>query len=235
MNTEKFRTYLKRGGRSKSAIKRILSHTREFQVFLEEHSGNKPLAEADPEDLEQFVGWIEREPKSSAKLHLWALRYHFGFSENEEMRQLASLLREQRVKRSPFPLRDFRGVNQEEIERLAAVGINNISQMLKKGRTTQQRKDLSEKTGVSLESIVELVKLSDLARIPGVKGIRARLYFDAGVDSIEKLAQWKPVAFREMIVEFVERTNFDGTPTLPAEARYSIKKAKELPRVVEYE
>ena len=85
MNTEKFRTYLKRGGRSKNAIERILGHTMEFQLFLEEHSGNKPLPEANPEDLEQFVGWIEKEPKSSAKLHLWALWYHFDFSENEEI------------------------------------------------------------------------------------------------------------------------------------------------------
>jgi len=193
------------------------------------------LAEANPEDLEQFVDWIEKEPKSSAKLHLWALWYYFDFSENEDLRQLASLLREQRVKRSPFPLRDFRGVNQEEIDQLAAIGIKNVNQMLKKGRTTQQRKILSEKAGVSLESIVELVKLSDLARIPGVKGIRARLYLDAGVDSIEKLAQWEPVAFREMIVEFVERTNFDGIPTLQAEAQYSIEIAKGLPNIFENE
>jgi len=138
------------------------------------------------------------------------------------------------MKRSPFPLREFRDVDPEDIEKLAAVGIKNVNQILKEGRTSQNRKDLSEKTGVSLDGILELVKLSDLARIPGVKGIRARLDLDAGVDSIEKLAKWEPTAFKDMIVEFVERSGFDGIPTLPAEARFTIEKAKKLPKIVDF-
>ena len=106
--------------------------------------------------------------------------------------------------------------------------------MLKKGRTPQNRKELSEKTGVSQETILEFVKLSDLARIPGVKGIRARLYVDADVDTIEKLARWDPEAFRKMIVEFVERTGFEGIATLPAKARSAVAKAKKLPKILEY-
>jgi len=78
------------------------------------------------------------------------------------------------------------------------------------------------------------VKLSDLARIPGVKGIRARLYYDAGVDTIEKMAQWDPQELRTMIVQFVEQTGFDGVATLPAETRFTVKQAKKLPRIVEY-
>jgi hypothetical protein len=131
-------------------------------------------------------------------------------------------------------LREFRGVNPEHIEKLATVKIKNVNQMLKKGCTPQDREELAKLTGVPLDVILELVKLSDLARIPGVKGIRARLYIDAGVDTLEKLAQWEPVAFREMVVEFVERTGFDGVPTLPAEARFTIERAKKLPKIVEY-
>jgi hypothetical protein len=37
-----------------------------------------------------------------------------------------------------------------------------------------------------------------------------------------------------MIVEFVECTGFDDIATLPAEARFTIQKAKELPKIVEY-
>jgi hypothetical protein len=234
MDEEGFRAFLKKGGRSKSAIARCVRYVKEFETHLEENQGGKTLADATSDDLEDFVNWLEREPKASAKGHLWGLAYFFDYSSSDEMRDLAGILREQRIKRTPFPLREFRGVNPEHIEKLATVKIKNVNQMLKKGCTPQDREELAKLTGVPLDVILELVKLSDLARIPGVKGIRARLYIDAGVDTLEKLAQWEPVAFREMVVEFVERTGFDGVPTLPAEARFTIERAKKLPKIVEY-
>ena len=106
--------------------------------------------------------------------------------------------------------------------------------MLKVGRTKSGRKELSEKTGIPLDAILEFVKLSDLARVPGIKSIRARLYYDAGIDSVEKMASWDPKELREMLIEFVERTQFDGIAPLPKEAEFSVKKAKELPKIVEY-
>jgi hypothetical protein len=234
MEEEEFRAFLKRGGRSKSAIARCIRFVKDFEHYLELNTDYKVLHEADAEALEGFINWIEKDPKASANTHLWALRYYFEFSNNEDLHYRAGIFREERIQRTAFPLRKFRDVNPEDIEKLEAVGIKNIDQMLKKGRTPGNRKELSQKTGVSQEAILELVKLSDLARIPGIKGIRARLYVDAGVDTVEKLAACDPKAFREMIVEFVERTGFDGIPTLAAEARFSVEKAKNLPKIVEY-
>jgi hypothetical protein len=206
----------------------------EFEEYLQQHRGGKCLGGAGPEDLEAFVAWIEREPKASAKTHLWALRYCFEFDENQEMRQLASLLREQRIRRSPFLLKGFRGVDPGYAARLDAVGVKTVKQMLRAGRTHACRQELADATGVPLAAIVELVKLSDLARIPGIKGIRARLYHDAGVDSVEKMAEWAPEELRVMLLEFVERTGYEGIAPLPAEAAFSVARAKELPRIIEY-
>jgi hypothetical protein len=206
----------------------------EFEAYLQQQRDGKSLEETSPEDLEGFVAWIEHKPKASAKTHLWALRYYFEFDENQEMRQLASLLREQRIRRSPFPLKDFRGVDPGHAARLDAVGVKNVKQMLRAGRTHARRQKLADETGIPLQAIVELVKLSDLARIPGIKGIRARLYHDAGVDTVEKMAGWNPEDLRAMLLEFVERTGFEGIAPLPAEAAFSVTRAKELPRIVEY-
>ena len=93
---------------------------------------------------------------------------------------------------------------------------------------------MSLRTGVPLDTVDELVRLSDLARLPGVKGIRARLYHDAGVHSIEEMAKWDPEGLGAMLLEFVERTGFEGVAPLPAEAAFSVSRAKELPRVVEW-
>jgi hypothetical protein len=177
---------------------------------------------------------VEREPKSSAKTHLWALGYYFEFTSNEELRSLAGALRQQRIKRKPFVLGKFRGVNADYVERLKAVGIVNVEQMLRVGRTPVGRQTLVEQTGVPLDAILELVKLSDLARLGGVKGIRARLYHDSGVDTLEKMALWDPAELRAMLIEFVEQTGFDGIAPLPKEARNAVETARRLPKIVEW-
>ncbi len=189
---------------------------------------------ASAEDLEGFVEWIEKKPKTSAKTYLWALRYYYEYASNELMCNVASELRQRRIKRVPFALKRFRGVDPEYLKKLATAGIRNVEQMLEAGRTRNGRQQLSAKTGVPLDSILELLKLSDLARIPGIKGIRARLYYDAGVDSIEKMAEWDPKALRAMLIEFVDTTGFDGMAPLPKEADFSVEKAKKLPKIVEY-
>ena len=137
-------------------------------------------------------------------------------------------------KRNPFRLREFRGVNPEHVERLAAKGIKNAEQMLAAGQTAEKRAAIAQDTGIREEAILELVKLSDLARLPGVKGIRARLYYDAGVDCVEKMAAWEAEALLKMTAEFVERTGFNGIARLPKEVSSTIANAKRLPRVVEY-
>jgi hypothetical protein len=137
-------------------------------------------------------------------------------------------------KRNPFRLREFRGVKSEHVERLAAAGIKTAEQMLAAGQTAEKRTALAQDTGIPEAAILELVKLSDLARLPGVKGIRARLYYDAGVDCVEKMAACKTGALLALTAEYVERTGFNGLAPLPKEVSSTIANAKRLPRIVEY-
>jgi hypothetical protein len=232
MDEEEFRKFLKRGGRSQSALKRYIHHVKEFELYLAEHE--KTLDEADPEDVIDFVASIEKDRTSSAKTPLLSISYYYSYTSNEKMHRMARILREERIKRVPFSLKNFRGVNPEYVKNLAALGIKNCNHMLEAGKTQNNRQELSRKTGIPIDSIVELVKLSDLARLPGVKGVRARLYYDAGVDTVEKMAGWDPEHLRDMIVDYVERTGFDGIATLPGEARYTVDKAKKMPKIVEY-
>jgi hypothetical protein len=232
---EEFQAFLMRGGRSPNAVKRCLRMVQEFEQYLHLHHTGVHPDEAGPDELEAYVAWIEREPKASAKTHLWALRYYYQYTTNEEMEHLAGVLRQQRISRKPFALKDFRGVHPECVDKLSAVGIRDVKQMLQAGRTPADRQDLAKRTGVSVDTILELVKLSDLARIPGVKSIRARLYYDAGVDTIEKMARWDPAELRAMLIEFVEQTGFDGIAPLPKEAAFTVATAKRLPKAVEYE
>jgi hypothetical protein len=234
VNEEGFRKFLKRGGRSPSAVKLATAYVTEFEQYLQEQRGRKGLDEACPEDLEAFVSWFEEERNESAKLYLWGIRYYYEYTSNKEMHERARELRGKRIEQASFALKEFRGVSPEHVKKLANIGIRNVKQMLEAGRTRDKRKELSAKTGAPAEAILELVKLSDLARIQGVKSIRARLYYDAGVDTIEKLVKWDPKELRAMLIKFVEKTGFEGIAPLPKEAESTIGEAKKLSRIVEY-
>jgi hypothetical protein len=225
---------LRKEGRSESAAGRCVRATRQFADYLQEQRGGRQIEDADAEDLDAFVGWIEREPKASAKGQLWALRYYFQFAGREEMEHLAGRLRRQRIETKPTSLKEFPGIEAEHLEALAAGGIRHAGQMMAAGRTPADRQALAEGTGVPPETILELVKLSDLSRLRGVRRIRARLYVDAGIDTVAKMAEWEPEALREVIVEFVEHTGFEGVPTLPAEARATVAEARRLPLLIDY-
>jgi hypothetical protein len=230
---EGFDVFLKKGGRSESAISRIMAYVQEFEQYLIEF-GNCELIDADSNHLEAFITWVEQTPTASAKGHLWGLKYYFEFIDNQELMELAGLLRQSRIVRKPFPLRKFRDINSSDLDKLEAVGIKNAKQILSTGATAKMRTELTERTGVAESVILELVKLSDLSRIPGVKGIRSRLYHDAGVDTLEKLAASTPDALMKKLNDFVDQTGFDGIAPFLAEIKFTISTAKEFPDIVEY-
>ncbi|MHA2407102.1 MAG: DUF4332 domain-containing protein [Candidatus Ranarchaeia archaeon] len=234
MDEDVFRKYLRKSGRSKNATNRVIILVNDFQDYLSKLTPSKGLDSAQPRDLEAFTSWVESEPKTSAKIHLWGIWYYYDFTSNPAMAKKAATLRQDRIKRKPLALKKFRGIDLNAVSKLEAKGITDVKQMLAAGDTPQKRETLAKQTNLPLETIVEFVKLSDLARIPGVKNIRARLYYDAGVDTLEKLAQWNPQEFREMLIQYVEKTQFNGIAPLPKEAQYTVNTAKSLPKRVTY-
>jgi hypothetical protein len=137
-------------------------------------------------------------------------------------------------KSNPMQLKDFRGVNPNHIACLQRIGIKTAPQLLSRGSTPSSRAALADTSGVPLDAVLELVKLSDLSRLPGVKGIRARLYYDAGVNCVEKLASFNQSELLALTADFVSRTGFDGIPPLPKEVSSTITNARNLPRLVEW-
>lgn len=234
MDRDDFEKYLKKGGRSVSAINRCIHHVSIFEDFLRDSRQGTGINYAELEDLSEFIRIADRDSKLNSKTLLWAIGYYYNYTGNFEMSNIARTMREERIIRKPFPLKDFRGVDIEDLEILARQGISNTDQMLQAGATEKDRRLLAEQTGIPEPNIVELVKLSDLARIPGVKGTRARLYYEAGIDSVAKIANLEPEDFHNQVVDYVNKSGFEGVPTLPAEAVYTVDKARKLPSVIDY-
>jgi len=232
MDFEAFREFLKRGGRSSTAALRVIDYVKQFEEYLVDHS--RDLDEADPADLESFAAEIEAEPGASAKLHLWGVRYYYEFLDDPIMVHVAAVMRRDRVEATPFKLRQFRGVDLSHTDRLAADGIRTAEDLLSAAATRADRVALAARTKVPPVAIEELVQLSDLARIDGIKAIRSRLYLDAGVQSVADLAGWDPVELVAMLKQHVADTGFAGIAPLPGEARHAVATAQRLNPLIEW-
>jgi hypothetical protein len=61
------------------------------------------------------------------------------------------------------------------------------------------------------------------------------LYFNADVDTLDKMAGWNPDELRAYLTGFVKRTNFNGIAPPPKEMRTAVKTAERIERIVEYD
>jgi hypothetical protein len=227
-----FISFMKKKRKTKRTIDTCIENTEDFKAYLE--SNGKSLDIATAQDLEAFAQ--DHVDKKRVSKFMWALSYYFEFINDKTLLKSANRIRggKAKVARKPFKLKDFRGVHADHAAALAALGIADIVKMLEVGKTPELRRKLAQKIGLEVKVIDELVKLSDLARIPGVKGIRARLYFDAGFDLLDNLRHVTSDKLLQITREFVETTGFDGIAPLPKEALSAIETAKKLPDVVEW-
>jgi hypothetical protein len=231
LDEESFRRYLKKTGRSEKRCQSEIRNLRKFEEYLSRHM-NKKLGAAIPEDVKEFANWAKGK-RENVNVLLWSLNRYYNCVSNDllscAVNELLGLDYLQK-----YNLKDFLGVSHQHTQALRKAGISTSAHMLKAGRTEEERRTLAEETGVPGSAILELVKLADLSRIVGLKKKRARLYYDAGLDTLDTIAGWDPAEMQQMFVEFIERTAFDGAPPTPSEAAFTVKLAKFLPRIVEY-
>lgn len=232
-NEDEFRKHLKQMGKKPNVVDGLVKEIHHFEDWLLIYKG-KALDSANAENLQCYALQLS---KREIKIYMRALALVFRWLGNDELRDMAHSMREAETSktRRVFNLREFQGVNPEVVSRLESLGIKNIEDMLTAGKTPILRKELSERSGVSSDTIIELVKLSDISRLEGIKGIRARLYVDAGIDRIDAFSQWEPEALRVYLEEFVHSSGFDGIVPLPKEIESTILHAALLPRIVYYE
>ncbi len=233
MTEIEFRAFLIRQRRKPSAIDQIMEYLGAYQEFVSEFYPTRTADQTNTEMLESYVFWHESETGESASKPLWAIRYYFDFIADKELSDLAGQLRSERIKRKPFYIRKFRDVNLEHVAQLESIYIENIDQLIDAARTPRLRQELADQTGLPMAGLLELIKLCDLARLGGVRTVRARLYYDAGLTP-ELIATWEPEALHQMLVDWVAQNNFDGIAPTPKEVQNLVEDAQKLPKLVIY-
>lgn len=129
---------------------------------------------------------------------------------------------------------DIEGVGEVYAEKLTAVGIVKVSDLLEKCATPKGRADLATLTGISDKLILRWTNHADLFRIKGVGPQFAELLEAAGVDTVKEFRHRVP----ENLQPKLEETNNEKhlVRRVPAlkEVVKMVDQAKELEPIVTY-
>jgi hypothetical protein len=232
MNENGFIQRMKADKKSQLTIKRNIEFTKFFEQYLFKNKKRK-IEAATPKDLEDFRTWGEKNELKNLRMYFMSISTYYEYLGKKQM-VLKTKEIMGRIKLGTYKLKDFQGTNRTDIEKLNNNGIKTAAQILEIGYTKEGRNQLSKLTNIPVDSILELVKLSDLARIPGVKKIRARLYYEAGLDTLAKMATCDTEKLIKISAEFIKKTGFKGIPPTPKEAENTVTLAKYLKKYVEY-
>lgn len=228
VNEELLKENLKKWGLRESLIKRIVKSTKELEKYFAKI--DKTLDDATPDDIDSFLR--EYTQKYASPFHAEDLKPYYIITGNKDMEDAVEKMK---YKYTPsFKLRNFQKIKEEYLKKLEEMGIKTNYQLLYACKTSADRERFAKKTGIPIETINEIAKLSDLSRIPAVKATRAQLYYGAGIDTVDKIANLKPEKLRNIVVKYVEENNLSELPTLPKEAEFTVGFAKKLHKIVEF-
>lgn len=231
MKEEKFVAFMEKEKKSARTIRGYVNSARYCEEFLISHKQVKSLDEATPNDLRDFVTWGTDEGENVYR-RLWGVRMYYYFIQSEDMANTTSELMEF-IQNETRKLREFPGVDRDNINKLSSIGISTVNQLLNASRTSEDREALTIKSGASPEDILELVKLSDLSRLPGLKKVRGRLFYDAGLDTLPKISALEPEEVQVILKQYIDQISFDGSPPTISEARTAVDMARFLPQLVD--
>lgn len=145
---------------------------------------------------------------------------------------------------NPIPLKDIPGIAPEYIERLAALGLKQTKQLFNRAKSKKDRAELSRVADVPGDVLLELVKLSDLARAGWVGPIFARLIyetlifealiFETSAGTLEALSKQSPEKLFERLQAINDEQKLTKGSFSVKDIASCIEIAKELPKVIEY-
>jgi hypothetical protein len=125
---------------------------------------------------------------------------------------------------NPVRLDKFPGVENDDINRLEALGIKNSRHLFNSAKKNKDREQLAEATGINIKRLDELLGLSDLSRVYGVGPVFARILFDLGIKSTMELVGYSG----EEIIRIYEQATQKKADFGIAEIQFTLDLAREL-------
>ncbi len=133
-----------------------------------------------------------------------------------------------------YKIVDIEGVGNAYAEKLTAVGIKKVSELLDRCATPKGRKELAEATGISDKLIMRWTNHADLFRIKGVGPQFAELLEVAGVDTVKEFRHRVAENLQPKLAEVNEARHICGRTPSAKEVAKMIELAKKLDPKVTY-
>jgi uncharacterized membrane protein/predicted flap endonuclease-1-like 5' DNA nuclease len=124
------------------------------------------------------------------------------------------------------------GLSSDQSDKLASVGVDKASTLLKQASTAKGRAALAAETGMDEAEIYTSVKKVDLMRVKGVGHKYAGLLVMSGIDSVAELAQRNAANLTAKMTEV--NADAGAVDNLPSESDVQswIDQAKTLPKMI---
>jgi len=228
MQEDSFIAFMKQAKKPSGTINGYLNSVRMFEDFLQTHRKGVQLEETNPGDLRAFVDWAAANNENAYR-HLWGIKTYYEYKRLTDMEKSSQELMEF-IQNETRKLSEFPRVDQDSVKKLSAIGISTVNQLLRKGSTLEKRQGLAKSSGAPVDSISELFKLSQLSRLPGLKKVRGRLFYEAGLDSLDSIAALNAEEIHSQLQDYIDRTGFDGVAPTVGEAEVAVTMAQFLPK-----
>lgn len=101
---------------------------------------------------------------------------------------------------------EIEGIGPTSRQKLDKAHISTVEELLKRGASRTGRKQISENSGIDVETILDWVNIADLLRLDGIDSQLAYLLKLAGVDTIKELRTRNPINLHDKLVETKENS-----------------------------
>jgi hypothetical protein len=221
---KEFIDFLKAEKKPAATIRSYVKTAKIFETYLLENKQINDLEDATPRDLADYVAW-GRQGTDNMYRALWGVKAYYQSRQNEEM-WFSTIEEMEFLQNEVRKLGEFPGVDRTAVQKLKSIGISTVNQLLHAVKSEADQIALAEKCGAARESVAELVRMSNLARLPGLKKVRGRLYYKAGLDTFAKIAGLESEETCQLLKAYVEKSGFNGVPTVRSEAEFTIRMAR---------
>ena len=133
-----------------------------------------------------------------------------------------------------YKIIDIQGIGPVYAEKLIAVGIETVDQLLEKGASPKGRQAIEEETGIDHGRVLTWVNHADLFRIKGVGPQFSELLEAAGVDTVKELRNRNAANLAAKMLEVNEEKHLTRRVPVEAEIQKFIDAAKALEPKVTY-
>jgi len=133
-----------------------------------------------------------------------------------------------------YSLSEIEGLTPYSASKLKSLGIRTAEALLEAARTAKGRRELSAKTGISEQQLLEWANFSDHMRIPGMGRAKIELVRAAGVTTVRELGLRNPSRLAQSMKDANTRRKLVRSMPSERSVERLIEQARRLPPKITY-